>query len=168
MTERRDNFHAYPLVVEAGGSRATLSYSREKLYFAVQGKIAENINLPVKWKSREDAITVFEGEPWNLETAIAPERLRPVYRLLPDGPMVIPTGMVFARFEESLKAEERSSQLAEAGYEIDTVPAYAPHCAWLKPADGQVSSGLARIATLRKVPGIVNVEPQMLGPSAKR
>ena len=125
MTERRELFQTYPVLVEAGSSRSTLSYRREELYFAVQGKSVAESALTVEWKLSDEDITVFKGELRDLDTEVGPERLRPVYRLLPDGPVVVPTGLVFARFADNVGAEDRRADLSRAGYDIESVPAYA-------------------------------------------
>ena len=168
MTGPRDYFGEYPPELKASTLRSDHRCFRAKLYFAVQGMAIEQPDIRMVWKSPGDQITVFEGDPRLFRPASDSQRLRPVYRFPPNGPPLVPTGLVFARFEEGTSAEDRRQEIAAVGYDIASVPSYATHCAWLKAFDGQASSALARIGELEALPGIVNVEPQLLGPRVHR
>lgn len=168
MTELRDYFDVYPQKLKVSTLRPDQWCYRDKQYFAVQGKPKDRIDLPVAWKSSGDQITVFEGDPALLQQAPREQALRPVYRLAPDGPPLVLTGLVFARFEEGVVVEDRRRQIADAGFEIASIPPYAPHSAWLTPAGGEVAPAPAGIAALEALPDIVNVEPQLLGPRVQR
>lgn len=168
MRDPRDDFQAYPRELKASTADSDQVCRREELYFAVQELLEEQNDLFVEWRSSGDRITVFRGHPDKLDPAPDRRRLRPVYRLLPDGPLLVPTGLVFVRFKEGVPAEDRRRQIAEAGFAVDSIPPYAPHGAWLKPADGEVSSALSGIGALEALPDMVNVEPQLLGPRAQR
>lgn len=168
MTERQEYFAAYPRELAAGGQDSDRRYRRALRYFAVPCKIAEENTLPIMWQLYDDGISVLEGTPNDLVDPVAPEDLRPVYRPMPDGGLVVPTGAVFVRFEDGIAADSRRQMLAESGYEIASIPIYAPHCAWLRPDDGAVSSGLNRVAGLMALADVAFVEPEMLGERAQR
>lgn len=92
----------------------------------------------------------------------------PVYRRVPGGEPVVPTGRVLVRFSPDQQAEARGADLATVGYEIDEVLSYAPSAAWVRSADGDVAGALASLDRLAALPDVENVEPQMIGTSAPR
>ena len=100
--------------------------------------------------------------------AIAPTTLGPVYRRMPGGSLVVPTGRVLVRFAEGEPVERHRDELAGAGYEIDEVLSYAPHAAWLRARSGDIADTLAGLDRLAAQPGIENVEPQMVGEVSRR
>ena len=92
----------------------------------------------------------------------------PVYRRMPGGGLVVPTGRVLVRFAEGEAAEGHRAELADAGYEIEEVLSYAPHAAWLRACSGDIGDTLAQLDRLAAQPGVENVEPQMLGEVSRR
>lgn len=92
----------------------------------------------------------------------------PVYRRVPGGDMVVPTGRVLVRFTEGDTAANHQDALRGAGYEVEQVLPYATHTAWVRAATGGVAASLHGLERLTEVPGVVAVEPQMIGPSARR
>jgi hypothetical protein len=77
------------------------------------------------------------------------------------GPIAVPTGEVFVRFAEDVRAEARLEELSNAGYEVAKIPSYAPNAAWVRAQGGDVADSLRNIAALRRLPGVQNVEAQM-------
>jgi hypothetical protein len=94
--------------------------------------------------------------------------LIPVYGLEPSGLPAVPTGQVFIRFAEGIKAEERRQEINQAGYEIVQSLSYAPQAAWLRARSDDIADALAEISKLEQLPDVENVEPQMLKESARR
>lgn len=92
----------------------------------------------------------------------------PVYRRVPSGSVVVPTGRVLVRFAESEIAEHHRAELAEAGYDIEEALSYAPHAAWLRAHTPSIAETLAGLDQLATRPGIENVEPQMVGEVSHR
>ena len=92
----------------------------------------------------------------------------PVYRRVPGGDLVVPTGRVFVRFDSGDAAADHQEELRAVGYEVEQVPPYATHSAWVRATTGGVTAALRNIHRLDDVPGVVAVEPQMIGPSARR
>jgi len=86
---------------------------------------------------------------------------RPADQHAPEAPGTA-TGRVFARFREGTKAADQAAALADAGYDIDTVPPWAPHAAWLRPRAGASFERLGRVA------GLEHVEPETLRPRAHK
>jgi hypothetical protein len=92
----------------------------------------------------------------------------PVYRRVPSGEVVVPTGRVLVSFAEDDSAAKHEEDLQAAGYVVDQVLSYAPHAAWVRAATGDVTTALRSLDALAKVAGVVAVEPQMIGSSSKR
>lgn len=97
-----------------------------------------------------------------------PATIGPVYRRMPGGALVVPTGRVLVRFAEGEPAERHRQELAEAGYDIEEVLSYAPHAAWLRARGGDIGDSLSHLDRLTAQTGIENVEPQMLGEVSRR
>ena len=87
---------------------------------------------------------------------------RPVYVLQPGGTPAVPTGLVFVRFKEGVKPNERTKDIEKAGYEIEQALDYAPEAAWLRAKSGDVADALRGIDKLTKITDVETVEPQML------
>ena len=87
---------------------------------------------------------------------------RPVYVLQPGGTPAVPTGLVFVRFKEGVKPNERTKDIEKAGYEIEQALDYAPEAAWLRAKSGEISDALKGIDKLARIADVENVEPQML------
>jgi hypothetical protein len=117
-------------------------------------------------------ISTLEGGSitvWRAGEAPGPaDRLGPVYRAGPGGPLAVPTGRIFVRFAEGERAEDRRDALAAAGYALESSPGFAPHTAWVRPASGRVADALGDLARLRELAGVEHVEPQLIAESHRR
>lgn len=119
------------------------------------------------------AVAAFENEGVTVEKAerlsepLAGERLGPVY-LQPGGALVVPTGRAFVRFAEGERPDRHTDDLRAAGFELEEVPSYAPHAAWVRPAGGGVVEGLQLLERLERLPGVESVEPQLLTQAARK
>jgi hypothetical protein len=75
-----------------------------------------------------------------------------------------PSARVFVRFAEGRVAADAGAALRAAGYEIERVPAWAPHTAWVRPHATTPPDPDA----LARIPGVVLVEPESQLPRAKK
>jgi len=107
----------------------------------------------------DEVFTVHAGEPPRTRSA---EEVGPVYSAGPDGPLAIPTGRVFVRFADGVRAEDRRAAFEATGFKIDKLLPYAPNAAWLRPSRGGIAAALPRATDLGKLPDVVHVEPQLL------
>jgi len=89
-------------------------------------------------------------------------RTGPVYYAGDPGTLAVPTGRLFVRLKSGLRAVSKKTAFARAGYEIVETPSYAPNAAWLAPAGGTIADALANIEQVERIPGVVNVEPELL------
>jgi len=104
------------------------------------------------------SVTIFAGaEPPDPGDS----RLRPVYALSGSRPAA-PTGRVYLRFDPEVDARSRADEIATAGFAIERTVSYAPHTVWLRVESGDAADALSRLPTLEQLPGVANVEPQML------
>ena len=92
----------------------------------------------------------------------------PLYRRAPGGEVVTPTGRVLVRFADDERATEHEAALEAAGFAVDELLSYAPQAAWVRPGSGRVVDALRGLDRLQEVPGVVAVEPQMIGRRASR
>lgn len=92
----------------------------------------------------------------------------PVYRRVPGGDIVVPTGLVLVRFAEDDAAADHRDDLAGAGYELEQVPGYAPQAAWVRATSGDIADALRDIGRLGGLTGVVSVEAQMIGERSPR
>ncbi|MCZ6644175.1 MAG: hypothetical protein O7F71_21580 [Gammaproteobacteria bacterium] len=102
------------------------------------------------------------------DVAGAPENSLICYRERESMVPVCASGRLYVSFEEGSQISARASDLEAAGFQIDSIPGYALHTAWVSRPDGDVGAALAGIAQLETVPGVVRIEPQLLGVRAHR
>jgi hypothetical protein len=131
--------------------------------YAVHGRQPGSPPAGALFELKQGEIAVYRGNPPPGQE----QQVGPVYAL-PDGPLAVPTGLVFVRFKEGTSAAEHREEIERSGYEIVQIPGYAPHAAWVRARNGDIASSLQGIRSLESLPGVENVEPQMLMASAKR
>jgi hypothetical protein len=120
-----------------------------------------------------DRVIIVPGSPDD-SAAGAPKgggadvTITPVYRLGADGPLAVPTGLVFLRLESDRRIENYEEKIERAGYRIARKLDYAPGSGWLESASGSIADALRRIEGLDSVPHVENIAPQMLMQSVNR
>ena len=164
MSPQKDRFSQYPRRVRHSTAPRAARYEILPGHYAVHRRSADAAAPEDALYVLDDgAIAVFEGSPGEARGEVGP-----VYALGPGGTPAVPTGRVFVRFKEGTKAEDQRKEIKQAGYEIEEVPAYAPHSAWVRALSGEIDDALKGIEGLEKLPDVENVEPQMLTQSVKR
>lgn len=170
MNVNQESFADYPRQVQVGVQPQRV-YVQEPGFYTVhyaQSARALNKDGLAEEALASGAVAVMEAEA----IAIFPDtvarntlpidgEISPVYRLQ-SGSIAIPTGRVFVRFAETIAVDSRYDAIQAAGYEIVDRPAYAPQAAWVQARSGNIADSLKQIAQLATIPGIENVEPQML------
>ena len=111
-----------------------------------------------------EGISVFAG-PHSALTVAAEAECRPVYAFSGKEPPAIPTGRVFVQGAKDVNLAETVTPLR---YEVESVPPYAPHAAWIVASDRSIASALSNLKALMAVSGLESVEPQMLRPATLR
>jgi hypothetical protein len=91
-----------------------------------------------------------------------------VYRLGKSGPLAVPTGRVFVRFEESTALDSHRHEIERAGFQIESPLSWAPQAGWVRPVSRTVHEALLSFHHLEQIPGVERVEPQMLSPVSHR
>lgn len=166
MSPTNDILLEYPQELPAGMTPGAPVYTRLPAYYAVHGPRSDTaVPAPVLIFD-EGPIAVMLGSPE--QEAAAPGKVSPVYSLQPTGTFAVPTGQVFIRFAEGIAVADRKEEIRKAGYKVAQRLDYAPNAAWLRADSGSIADALNQIDALRKLPGVENVEPQMLMPGARR
>lgn len=148
--------------------RPDLRYVRLPGYFAVHGRVSESWASAVVLRLDDGRIAVCRGDPGTRPEGGESLVVSPVYALGPEGPPAVPTGLVFLRFREGVRAEERRAAIARAGYTVRQIISYAPHAAWVEASSGKIADALSGIPKLEALPDVANVEPQMLSERVRR
>jgi len=151
----------YPSRVRAGTGQGAIDYERQPDLYAVREHDGSGSSeaLAIIHDDATSSYAVYQRRSG--KTALTPEQ-GPVYSAGPGGPLAVPTGRVFVRLSGGMRAEDRRREFAATGFEIESIPSYAPNAAWLRPKAGGVARALPAISALKKVPGVVHVEPQLL------
>jgi hypothetical protein len=164
----KDRFSEYPCEIRVSTERPELRFVRLPGHFAVPGPVPPAWAAQVVLLLDDGKVAVCRGEPGDQPAGdLAPARC-PVYALGHGGPPVVPTGLVFVRFREGVRVEERSGALAAAGYALKQIPSFAPHAAWVEAASGGIAEALTGIPRLEALLDVINVEPQMLSERVRR
>lgn len=159
-----DGLTAFPATIELSRAEPPRRYVRRPDLFAIHGE------LP-------DGIGAADGEPLAPGITLLPvalfnrigegARVTPVYSLGAAGHPLVPTGRVLVRFSEADQAETHRDAIERAGYRLVGPLAYAPHAAWVDSPD-DAAHALGGLARLEGLPGVVHVEPEMVGRRASR
>ncbi len=160
-----DHFPEYPREIRFGAERSGLKFLRLDGWYAVLGP-ADEPAPDATALLNEGTIAVFKGNPER--EASRPGKLSPVYELIPGGAQAVPTGLVFIRFAEGDSVGAHEREINRAGYEVAEGLAYASHAAWLRARSRSIADALKAIPELEGLPGVVNIEPQMLRPRAQK
>lgn len=107
----------------------------------------------------EHHYTIHAGPPGDAHTA---DDVIPVYSAGASGPLAVPTGRLFVRFAEGIKAADRAASLRKLGLTIEKTLSYAPSAAWVTTTAGHATAALDHLEALEKLPDVAHVEPQMV------
>lgn len=162
-----EEFRHYPHCVMQSSEHPEQLYERQDGLFAVHdaGPKARAAAIETLDDGR---IAVLEGSPADYSFLAEPRLVTPVYRLLPNGAISVPTGWILVRFGEPVLATSRARDFAALGYLIAQTIDYAPHAVWLTAVSGDVAQALNGIPELQVLADVVNVEPQMISPAVRR
>lgn len=168
---KSDPLAGYPQKLRQSTQNPGIVYVRASDMYALRGGATGLREAPLATLSADggDSIRVYRGSPGPAaRSAAAPAAaVLPVYSQAVGDGLAIPTGRVFVRFADAIKAESRAAELKKLGYRIAQTLAYAPNAAWLEAEDG-APSALRNIERVEKLDGVENVEPQLLSPRAAR
>lgn len=149
----------YPAHVQSGTDHAAFERRADLYSIREASGTAPAKALAVVRDDANVSFAVYEGTP---PAGRAAEDVGPVYSAGPGGPIAVPTGRVFVRFADGIRADRHRKQFEAAGFDIDRMLSYAPNAVWLRPTTGGVARALPGLAALAKLPGVAHVEPQLL------
>ena len=155
-------FPKAPREIHAGAEHSRAHYVRKPDYYAIHGQPHGVAATGAAALLDDGAIAVFRGAPNTATASAAKGRLGPVYALQPGDLLAVPTGLIFVRFPVGTDAASREKQIAQAGFELVEIPSYAPQAAWVRARTGEIADSLANLTALEQLPGVENIEPQML------
>ncbi|HEX2043192.1 MAG TPA: hypothetical protein VHF24_11205 [Acidimicrobiales bacterium] len=127
----------------------------------------------LRYELAEDLVATFEAgdvavRPLDAGDIDDASAVVPVYRRGDGGGVVVPTGRVLVRFPDGDSADAHRDELAAAGYYLEEVLGYAPQAGWVRATSGRIADTLGHLDRLEGVPGIENVEVQMVGEVGRR
>lgn len=147
----------FPKRLRASTQHPEVVYVRDDAHYAVHGQPANARSAVLV--NGESGIAVFAGQPKAID-----KNVTAVYRN--DSALAVPTGRVLVRFADGVDAGDHATRIEQAGYHIEQTLSYAPNAAWLCDCEGNVADALNRIDQLERLPGVENVEPQLLSSRA--
>jgi len=170
-------FANYPakLTISTIGTEANKSsksvdttYELQEDFYAIQGDVPAVCQAAIMIVIEEGKTTICTGNPDELPSSVNLNTLAPVYALLSNGPLAVPTGRILVRFQESITARNQKKELQGIGYIIDQELEYAPQAAWVRAENNDMAQGLNNISLLELLPHMQHVEPQMLMPLSRK
>lgn len=164
MSDPKPDFSEFPRTIKASTERGGAQYRLVEGYFAVHGRpAAPGAALDFS----PEQIAVYPMDRF-AQVGAPSSRLTPAYSLGKGGTLAVPTGKVFVRLSADQKFAERAKAFRDAGYEIDQTLSYASNAGWLRPTSSSIGASLAAVGDLAAIPGVENVEPQMLTKAARK
>jgi hypothetical protein len=164
MSDRRTAPN-YPRQLSQSQRKDQQPFRLQEDYYAVHGRTPGARAAGTLFELKEGEIAVYRGNPAAGESK--ERQVGPVYSL-PDGPLAVPTGLLFVRFKEGASAAQHRDEIEHSGYEIVQIPGYASNAAWVRSRRGDIASSLQGMQSLESLPEVEHVEPQMLMESMKR
>ncbi|HMS82461.1 MAG TPA: hypothetical protein PKD12_02275 [Nitrospira sp.] len=143
-------------------------YTRQADLYAVHGPLPSQLRPDIEYTIEEDVLTICRGALPPSADLPGTVMLTPVYRLEPHGPLAVPTSRIYVRAKEGTSLEDHRTQLANLGYAIVEVPAYAPHTAWVQATTRDVGTSLQHFEQLTTLPDVEHVEPELLMKRSQR
>ena len=162
MVTIRDFVDLFPDRFPVRTDQAAQDYYVEPGLFAWRGPLPMSLTDDRVAGLQQEQITILRMVSDQLEIELRDEAITAVYSLPPKGPLFVPTGRVFVRFDRRLRSREFTSQLEDLGFSVIEVPPYAPHAAWVAHESGHIYSSLIKFRRIQSLDGVENVEPQML------
>lgn len=150
------------------GTQQTGTYVRVRDHVAVQGGSPESLTDSKVGRLEAEDLTICSGDSELAAEGLVAALVSPVYERSPGGSFAVPTGEIFVRLEKGADVENHVTAFERAGYVISRTLFYAPNAAWLRARSGKLADALEGIPELESLPGMENVEPQMLSPRALR
>jgi hypothetical protein len=169
MSEQKRALADFPQKLKRSTQTPNLVYVRATDFYAVRGTPARaERDVPVLTVNTDngESIRVYRGVPKQTRALSGSPSVMPVYSLPSTESVVVPTGRVFVRFADAIKAETKGDELKKAGYKIAQTLGYAPNAAWLEATNGDVALALDNLEKLEELADVENVEPQLLAPRA--
>jgi hypothetical protein len=114
MSSKKDYFSKYPRQIRANMASSAPLYVLKSGHYAVHQRSPDLPTPDAALLLDDGAVAVFQGEPGEATEASQAGDLSPVYGLQPGGVPAVPTGRVFVRFAEGVKAESRRQALVRA------------------------------------------------------
>jgi hypothetical protein len=164
MTGKTARFAEFPRTVQASSANPAHRYRLVATHFAVHGAPSAP-GATIDFAAEKISVYPIERMA---EMAAAPSHATPVYALAKGGTLAVPTGKVFVRLAADQKLEDHATRFRDAGYEIQQTASHAPNAGWLRAAASSVAAALAGLDRLAAIPGVENVEPQMLSQAARK
>ena len=159
-----DDLAAFPSTIELGRTRPPRRYARSADLIAIHGALPSGLAAG-EGETLAPGITLL---PSGLATRVASGvRVTPVYVLATGTQPLVPTGRVLVRFAESESAEAHRRDIESAGYRLVESLPYARHAVWLESPQSW-GAALRDLPRLESLPGVVHVEPEMVGRRATR
>ncbi|HEV8717343.1 MAG TPA: hypothetical protein VGX03_31545 [Candidatus Binatia bacterium] len=169
MAEQKRSLSDFPKRLKRSTQTPDRVYLRATDFYAVRGTpVQAERDVPVLTVNADngESIRVYRGVPKQTRAVSGSPSVTPVYSLPSAESVVVPTGRVFVRFADSIKAETKADELKKAGYKIVQTLVYAPNAAWLEATNGDIAMALNNIEKLAELADVENVEPQLLAPRA--
>lgn len=156
----------YPAELEVRSTEGAVARYQlaPEFYASSSGQSLSATDRPVA--RLDENIAVFEGPAPKGEGAAG--KVMPVYRAQPSGAFAIPTGRIWVRFAEGVKATLQREALAKLGFSLEESPSWAPQAAWVRASSGKIADTLAAAARLSVLPKVEQVEPQILTALARK
>ncbi len=131
-------------------------------YIAIPKSAAVASQLEIECYFEEEDICVCRTAPGEESGSLESGDFGPVYQIGEGGPLAVPTGRVFVRFDERTPLASRREDIERTGFVIQQPLSYAPQAGWLTPQSGKIADALQDFPKLTRLAGILAVEPQML------
>lgn len=157
-----DPLSPFPQKIRASLEASSLTYVRLPDHYAIHGTVPTELLMAVRETLNNQSISILQGK-MNVERQNRLSlTISPVYALEPHGVPAVPTGKLFIRLEEHIRAEEKRDILETMGYQIIDIPPYAPYTCWVSAHPDSLTTSLSHLSKLQTIADIRNIEPQML------
>lgn len=157
----------FPESIAASVPDAKLFYRKKSGVLGVIGKLDEIPCLPI-CEIEAERIAVYGSDDLQPLLTKLSFKLVAVYSSNDSDDYLVPTGKVFIRLDDKALLKDITNELKQIGFKLIQLAPFVENAGWLEFDKYNIAAALREYPSLASLPGVLQVEPQLLRQSVAR